>query len=211
MKKLAPAPAEGVVIDTISYGALGQVQIEGRGQGGSHARLYLNNAAVVTAPIGAKGNWGAVLTDVAAGIYTLRVDQLDDVRHRDIAVRDAVPARSARGGRGGDGPSIGTCGGTCARGGGCVRACCRPHPPRPRPHPPSRPPNPEPAAEPEPVAVKRAEVVTVQPGFTLWQIATENYGDGMLYVKVFEANKGQIRDPDLIYPGQIFAVPAASE
>jgi nucleoid-associated protein YgaU len=51
----------------------------------------------------------------------------------------------------------------------------------------------------------------VQPGFTLWQIATENYGDGMLDVKVFEANKGQIRDPDLIYPGQIFAVPAASE
>jgi nucleoid-associated protein YgaU len=29
----------------------------------------------------------------------------------------------------------------------------------------------------------------------------------MLYVKVFEANKGLIRDPDLIYPGQIFAVP----
>ena len=69
----------------------------------------------------------------------------------------------------------------------------------------------EPTPAPERVAVKRAEVVTVQPGFTLWQIATENYGDGMLYVKVFEANKGQIRDPDLIYPGQIFAVPAASE
>ncbi|MGB3147711.1 MAG: LysM peptidoglycan-binding domain-containing protein, partial [Paracoccaceae bacterium] len=53
--------------------------------------------------------------------------------------------------------------------------------------------------------------VTVQPGFTLWAIARENYGDGLLYVRVFEANKDQIRDPDLIYPGQIFTVPDAAE
>ena len=29
-----------------------------------------------------------------------------------------------------------------------------------------------------------------------------------MYVKVFEANKDQIRDPDLIYPGQVFVLPA---
>ncbi|MBC57952.1 MAG: peptidoglycan-binding protein LysM [Confluentimicrobium sp.] len=51
--------------------------------------------------------------------------------------------------------------------------------------------------------------VTVQPGFTLWGIARENYGDGLLYVKVYEANRDQIRDPDLIYPGQVFEVPEA--
>jgi len=50
-------------------------------------------------------------------------------------------------------------------------------------------------------------LVTVQPGFTLWRIARENYGEGMLYVRVFEANADKIRDPDLIYPGQIFTVP----
>ncbi len=49
--------------------------------------------------------------------------------------------------------------------------------------------------------------VTVQPGSTLWAIARETYGDGMLYVRVFEANRDSIRDPDLIYPGQVFAVP----
>ena len=48
--------------------------------------------------------------------------------------------------------------------------------------------------------------VTVQPGFTLWQIASEQLGAGPLYVQVFEANKDQIRDPDLIYPGQIFTI-----
>ncbi|WP_126623150.1 LysM peptidoglycan-binding domain-containing protein [Oceaniglobus ichthyenteri] len=51
------------------------------------------------------------------------------------------------------------------------------------------------------------QVVTVQPGFTLWRIARENYGEGQLYVRVFEANTDKIRDPDLIYPGQIFTVP----
>lgn len=49
--------------------------------------------------------------------------------------------------------------------------------------------------------------ITVQPGFTLWEIAKENYGNGVMYVRVFEANKAQIKDPDLIYPGQVFTVP----
>ena len=58
------------------------------------------------------------------------------------------------------------------------------------------------------VAQAGPAVVTVQPGNTLWGIARENYGDGLLYVRVFEANRDAIRDPDLIYPGQIFDVPA---
>ena len=50
-------------------------------------------------------------------------------------------------------------------------------------------------------------LITVQPGNTLWGIAREKYGEGLLYVRVFEANAERIRDPDLIYPGQIFTVP----
>ena len=50
-------------------------------------------------------------------------------------------------------------------------------------------------------------LVTVQPGYTLWGISSRNYGDGIDYVKIFEANKDQIRNPDLIYPGQIFTIP----
>ena len=48
---------------------------------------------------------------------------------------------------------------------------------------------------------------TVQPGNTLWAIAQDNLGDGLLYVSLFEANADQIRDPDLIYPGQVFVIP----
>lgn len=52
-----------------------------------------------------------------------------------------------------------------------------------------------------------ARVVTIAPGNTLWAIARDAYGDPYLYVKLFEANRDQIRDPDLIYPGQVFALP----
>ncbi len=48
---------------------------------------------------------------------------------------------------------------------------------------------------------------TVQPGATLWAIAEERYGAGILYVSVFEANRDRIRNPDLIYPGQVFVLP----
>lgn len=49
--------------------------------------------------------------------------------------------------------------------------------------------------------------VTVQKGDTLWAISRDRYGDGVLYVKLFEANKLSIRDPNLIYPGQVFEIP----
>ncbi len=50
-------------------------------------------------------------------------------------------------------------------------------------------------------------VITVQPGHTLWGIARERLGAGVLYVQVYEANRDLIRDPHWIYPGQIFAIP----
>ena len=53
----------------------------------------------------------------------------------------------------------------------------------------------------------KVEAVTVQPGSTLWAIARDTLGEGPLYVRVFEANRDQIRDPDLIYPGQVFSIP----
>ncbi len=49
--------------------------------------------------------------------------------------------------------------------------------------------------------------VVVQPGNSLWRIARRAYGRGAQYTIIYEANADQIRDPDLIYPGQIFDVP----
>ncbi|MGV6847643.1 MAG: LysM peptidoglycan-binding domain-containing protein [Marinibacterium sp.] len=50
-------------------------------------------------------------------------------------------------------------------------------------------------------------IVTVQRGDTLWAISRQNYGIGVMYVRVFEANRNSIRNPDLIYPGQVFTIP----
>ena len=64
------------------------------------------------------------------------------------------------------------------------------------------------AAQPDsPAESPPIQSVTVQTGDTLWAISRERYGDGLLYVRVFEANRKNIRDPDLIYPGQIFSIP----
>ncbi len=50
-------------------------------------------------------------------------------------------------------------------------------------------------------------LITVQPGHTFWAISRGRYGVGETYVIIYNANRSQIRDPDLIYPGQIFTLP----
>ena len=49
--------------------------------------------------------------------------------------------------------------------------------------------------------------ITVQPGNSLWRIARKYYGKGIQYVEIFERNSHLIKDPDLIYPGQVFSLP----
>lgn len=51
------------------------------------------------------------------------------------------------------------------------------------------------------------KAVVVLPGNNLWAIARRSYGEGLRYSLIFQANEGQIRDPALIYPGQIFLLP----
>jgi len=55
------------------------------------------------------------------------------------------------------------------------------------------------------------KLVIVQPGNSLWRIARRSYGEGLRYSVIYEANRDQIRNPDLIYPGQVFAVPAPTQ
>lgn len=51
----------------------------------------------------------------------------------------------------------------------------------------------------------------VQPGNTLWRIARTNYGRGARFTLIFAANRDQIRDPNRIFPGQVFTLPAPTE
>ncbi|SDF83690.1 hypothetical protein SAMN05216241_103276 [Limimonas halophila] len=52
-----------------------------------------------------------------------------------------------------------------------------------------------------------SDFVVIQPGNNLWSIAERTYGVGNRYHVIYQANAGQIEDPDLIYPGQVFMLP----
>lgn len=51
----------------------------------------------------------------------------------------------------------------------------------------------------------------VKPGNSLWRIAHEIYGAGIRYLGIYSANSDKIRDPDLIYPGQVLKLPKKPE
>ncbi|MGH1356987.1 MAG: LysM peptidoglycan-binding domain-containing protein [Thalassovita sp.] len=158
----APAADVTVAIDAISYSAEGDVTIAGRGKADQFVQIYLNNAAVGGTGIDDAGQWDTILTSVAAGIYTLRVDEVDEAGQ--VLSRIETPFKR-------EAPEV-------------VATVPKADTPQPE-----------------------VKVVTVQPGSTLWAIAREKYGEGVLFVRVYEANKDRIRDPNLIYPGQVFVVP----
>lgn len=56
--------------------------------------------------------------------------------------------------------------------------------------------------------LERRSLVIIQPGNNLWTIARRTYGDGLRYTVIYEANQEQIRNPDLIFPGQVFTLPS---
>ncbi len=50
--------------------------------------------------------------------------------------------------------------------------------------------------------------VIIRPGDNLWRISRRLYGQGVRYTTIYQANKTQIGNPDLIYPGQVFLTPS---
>lgn len=52
--------------------------------------------------------------------------------------------------------------------------------------------------------------IRIAPGENLWTIARHTYGRGIRYLVIFQANRRSIRNPNLIYPGQVFALPASA-
>ncbi|MCE8506836.1 LysM peptidoglycan-binding domain-containing protein [Ruegeria pomeroyi] len=155
-----------VALDTIGYNDAGNVRLAGRANVGSLIRAYFDNRAVADMTADALGKWRGEIVDIAPGVYTLRLDELD--AQGAVLSRLETPFKR-------EAPEV-----------------LRPAQPLADPAAPQQPP---------------VRAVTVQKGDTLWAISRERYGDGVLYVKVFEANRDAIRDPDLIYPGQVFAVP----
>ena len=53
--------------------------------------------------------------------------------------------------------------------------------------------------------------VVIRKGDNLWNISRRLYGSGYRYTTIYQANRDQIRNPDLIYPGQVFLTPEAAQ
>ena len=160
--KTGPNVMTDVMFDSINYSKDGDVAVTGRGTPESIVHFYLDNSPVASTAVDQTGYWSADLSDVEAGVYTLRLDQLD--QSGKVSSRIESPFKR-------EDRSV------------LVDQM-------------------QDIASPA-----RINVITVQPGNTLWAISRERYGRGILYVQVFDANKDKIRDPDLIYPGQIFDLP----
>jgi nucleoid-associated protein YgaU len=199
----APTAPVALAVDAISYGAAGEVRLDGRGKVGSGDKVlvYLDNDLRGDVDLGADGRWSMELTDVVPGLYTLRADQIGAdgavsarfetpfQREAPEALADVLPAAAT-----GDVPVTDVSAGEdVAADSGALSDRTE-----------ARETLTAQATDPARVAVT---AITVQPGYTLWGIASDRYGDGFSYVKIFEANGGQIRDPDLIYPGQVFDLP----
>lgn len=61
------------------------------------------------------------------------------------------------------------------------------------------------------LTLSEVDTVVVQPGHNLWRIARATLGKGTLYTLIFENNKAQIHNPDLIYPGQVLEIPPSQQ
>jgi nucleoid-associated protein YgaU len=213
----APEVMSNVSLDLISYDTEGEVVLAGRGKVKNYVRIYVDDTPVRTQPIAADGSWQLSLPEVDAGIYTLRIDEIDnagkvvsrvetpfkkeeptevrkvasvadpvvksDVVAHELKTVEVSPSDVAIDGVDGD-MDNGLDDSVNGLDGSVVV--------------------PKIIDEPKTVLAK---LVTIQPGATLWELAEARYGQGNLYMQIFEANRDNIRNPDLIYPGQIFTIP----
>lgn len=221
----APAsPTNSVVLDAVDYNVAGDIVFSGRSQPGAVIRLYVDNAIAGEAKADDGGKWTyAGQAEVPAGKHTLRADaiaadgsvssrvELPFLREEAAKVVAAAPAPVVAPAPVAEAPVTEV-------------PATAPAAEVPAAAPVAEVPATAPVAETPvvaaPAAVEPAPVVAapaapqptrivIQPGNNLWTLSRELYGYGKNYTVIYEANKDQIRNPRLIYPGQIFTAPVA--
>ena len=190
-------PTDQIVMDAISYDVAGGVILSGRGQAGAVLQFYLDNALTQTAQIDAQGYWTQDMSNVAPGVYTLRLDQLDGAGQ--VSARFETPFKRE------DRAALAAAAAQAAQQAADAAAVAQDQSADTGAMTTSVP------TDTQPAAVAPVQAITVQPGNTLWGISRARYGQGILYVRVFDANRDKIRDPDLIYPGQVFVLPSQAQ
>jgi LysM domain len=175
----APAsPSNSVVLDAVDYDAAGNIVFSGRTQPGASIRLYVDNAIAGEVKADDTGKWQFSGTSaVAAGTHKLRADEVGV--DGKVVNRVELPFMRETVAAVAAAPAVD----------------------------PAKTVEAVPAATPVVAAVAQPTRIVIQPGNNLWTISRELYGAGKNYTVIFEANKDQIRDAKLIYPGQIITAP----
>ncbi|MGH6680556.1 MAG: LysM peptidoglycan-binding domain-containing protein, partial [Bradyrhizobium sp.] len=194
-----PAPADAlrgkVAVESVDTAPGGKLLVHGRAPPGAEVRLYLNNSFLASGKAAADGHLAFTINGgVKPGNYRVR---LDEVASNSGAVksRAEVPFDIPE-------PALTTA---------SIAA-----PAAAPPQAASEAPQPEVATasttsnqtSPSAVIVPKIATTTVVGGDSLWRISRATYGAGARYAVIYKANRKQIRDPNLIYPGQIFVLPA---
>lgn len=193
----APKPMTGtVVVDTVEIEPGGKFHVTGRASPGATVRLYLNESFVAPVTAGADGRFAVTINKgVSPGSYRVRVDEVEAtsgaVRTRaevpfnvpDTVVTALTPVPAASSTQ----PD--------------VAASPMPQSATATSAAPSE------GSSPSTVVVPKITTTTVSRGDSLWRISRLTYGAGQRYAAIYRANRKQIRNPDLIYPGQIFVLP----
>nr|WP_245334966.1 LysM peptidoglycan-binding domain-containing protein [Bradyrhizobium mercantei] len=191
----AAAPAAGkVVVAAVETEPGGKLHVSGQAPPGATVRLYLNDSLITSATADAAGHLSVTINKgVAAGDYRVRLDDVDPgsgkVRARaevpfnvpDTTTTASIPASAA---------SSGSAGVTTPQ----LAAATAP--------------TTSDASSPSAVIVPKITTTTVARGDSLWRISQRAFGAGQRYAVIYRANQQQIRNPNLIYPGQVFVVPA---
>ncbi|SIO29261.1 Nucleoid-associated protein YgaU, contains BON and LysM domains [Bradyrhizobium erythrophlei] len=194
----APKPMAGtVVVEAADIQPGGKFHVSGRARPGAAVRLYLNDSFVASVTAGADGHFAVTINEgVAPGSYRVRLDEVESnsgaVRARaevpftvpDTSPTGSVPEQT-----------------TASKQPGIATA-----PPRPQLAAAGAAVPPD-AASPSAVVVPKIATTTVSRGDSLWRISRLTYGAGTRYAVIYQANRRQIRNPNLIYPGQVFVIP----
>ncbi len=187
-------PAESVAVEAADVDSSGKLQVSGRARPGADVRLYLNDSFIASATAGADGRVAITIKEgVAPGRYRVRLDEVESgsgkVRSRaevPVTVPEmtaALPPRES---------------GTAAPEKGAARQTASADA--------SGTVSPD-EGNPSSVVVSKIATVTVSRGDSLWHISRKALGIGAHYAVIYKANREQIRNPDLIYPGQVFVLP----
>ena len=187
-KPTADGPRAIVGITVVEADETGALYVAGKAAGGASVRLYLNDTLVGTADTSTNSAWSfRIEKGVVPGHYKVRVDDADPKSGK-VFSRAEV---------GFDMPELSTPGSSqaTAQSGGTTSAAQTPAAP----------------AKQASVIIPSIETATVVRGDSLWRISSKTYGSGFRYTEIHQANREQIRDPDLIYPGQIFVLPKLPE